>query len=491
MATITLNMNRSRGVICRHIYGHFAEHIGRGIYQGLYVGEDSRIPNVNGMRTDVVEALRAIRVPVLRWPGGCFADAYHWMDGIGPKEDRRRRVNYLWGGAPETNAFGTHEFLELCRQIGCEPYITGNVGSGTVSEMADWIEYLNGDGPSELVNLRKRNGREDPWNVRFWGVGNESWGCGGTFLAEDYAKEYRRYQTFLVNWGGRKLYRIACGPGDENEEWTDTLMRLAGKYMDGLSMHYYTICGDWTHKGSATQFTQLEYYRTLYRAAHMEEMIRRHSHVMDRYDPEKRVGLVVDEWGTWFDAEPETNPAYLYQQSTMRDAMVAAITLNLFNRHCDRVKMANLAQMVNVLQALVLTDGERMVLTPTYHVFDLFKAHQDAREVDCFVECDNTGMDEWILPQLSASASEQKGVVTLTMANLDSLEPLPVTVALAARKIARVTARVLTGSMKQHNDFGCENLTVKSLTDVQLTADGTAELLLPPCSVVEARVEAV
>ena len=489
MASITLNMNRSIGVISRHIYGHFAEHIGRCVYQGVYVGEDSLIPNVNGMRTDVVEALKAIHVPVLRWPGGCFADSYHWEDGVGPREKRRKVVNDLWGGVLEDNAFGTHEFMELCRQLGCEAYITGNLGSGTVREMADWVEYLNGDGQSDVVNRRRANGREEPWAVRFWGVGNESWGCGGNLLADEYAREYRRYQTFLRNWHGTKLYRIACGPGDSDESWTDTLMRLSGKAMDGLSMHYYTICGDWADKGSATQFTLLDYYRTLFRAAQMDGMIARHSRVMDRYDPEKRVGLIVDEWGTWFNVEPDTNPAFLYQQNTMRDALVAAVTLNIFNRRCDRVAMANLAQMVNVLQSVVLTEGERMVLTPTYHVFDLFAAHQDAREIDCHVEADNVGMDQWIMPQLSASASERKGVVTVTAANLSTNEPLPLTVQVLPRKIARITGRVLSGHYKQFNDFDSAELTVKPFTNLSLHADGVAEAELPPCSVVELRVE--
>lgn len=489
MANITLNLNRSKGTISRHLYGHFAEHIGRCVYQGVFVGEDSPIPHVNGMRTDVVEALKAIHVPVLRWPGGCFADDYHWQDGVGPRESRRKNVNSLWGGVLEDNSFGTHEFLELCRQIGCEPYITGNLGSGTIREMADWVEYLNGDSESDMVRWRRENGREEPWGVRFWGVGNESWGCGGNLQAEEYAKEYRRYQTFLRDWGSHKLYRIACGPSDDNEAWTETLMRLAGRMMDGLSLHYYTFCGDFGNKGSATQFSLLDYYRTIFHAGEMDRIITGHERVMDRYDPEKRVGLVVDEWGTWFDVEPDTNPAFLYQQNTMRDALVAAITLNIFNRHCDRVAMANLAQMVNVLQSVILTEGDRMVLTPTYHVFDLFKAHQDAREVDCYTEADNVGMDQWIMPQLSASASEKKGVVTVTAANLSVHEPLPLTVRLLPERIGKMTGRILQGGYKQYNDFGQTELSAKPMQGLTLREDGTAECELPPCSVAELRIE--
>jgi alpha-N-arabinofuranosidase len=383
MAEISINARRSLGTINRNLFGHFSEHLGRCIYQGLYVGEDSPIPNVDGMRKDVVQALRNIKIPVLRWPGGCFADEYHWRDGVGPKAERARMVNTHWGYVVEDNSFGTHEFITLCKQLGCAPYVNGNLGSGTVREMAEWVEYLNSDGDSTVVLQRRQNGQKEPFGVTYFGVGNENWGCGGNMRAEYYADEYRRYQTYCRDYGQNKLYRIACGPAGPDYRWTEVLMQNAAHMMQGLTMHYYTVPGpDWGHKGSATKFTKEEYYRTLQKAMAIEPMIEKHLQVMDRYDPEHKVELIVDEWGTWHDVEPGTNPGFLYQQNTMRDALVAALSLNAFIRHCDRVTMANIAQTVNVLQAMILTEDDKMVLTPTYHVFDLYKAHQDAAAVD-------------------------------------------------------------------------------------------------------------
>ena len=478
MARITLDMRHSRGTINPNIYGHFAEHLGRCVYQGLYVGEDSSIPNVKGMRTDVVQALKKVGVPVLRWPGGCFADEYHWEDGIGPKEGRRRMVNTNWGGVVEDNSFGTHEFMELCRQIGCEPYITGNVGSGTVREMAEWVEYLNNAGMSTVAMRRAANGHPDPFHVRYFGVGNESWGCGGNMRAEYYADEYRRYATYCRQYGEDRLYKIACGSGSDDTHWTQVLMERAGHMMDGLSLHYYTVCGTWAHKGSATQFTEEEYYRTLFKAGRMDDMIRRHEAVMNVYDPEKRVGMVVDEWGTWFDVEPGTNPGFLYQQNTMRDAMVAAITLDIFNRHCDRVSMANLAQTVNVLQSMVLTEGDKMALTPTYWVFDLYQGHKGGREIGCDVCADSIGTDEWKLPGVTASASEKDGTVTLTVTNLSMDKPCDLAVSLP--KVREACGRVLTAPAHAYNDFDASPVAPKAL-EVRIE-EGEVRFTLPACA---------
>lgn len=487
MHKITLNPARSQGTINRNIFGHFSEHLGRCIYQGMYVGEDSSIPNKNGMRTDVVEALRKIKVPVLRWPGGCFADEYHWQDGIGPKESRKRMVNTNWGGVVEDNSFGTHEFLELCDQIGCEPYINANVGSGTVREMAEWVEYLNSDGDSTVVKQRWANGRKDPWGVRLWGVGNENWGCGGNMRPEYYADEYRRYQTFCRNYGQHKLFRIACGPSVDDYNWTEVLMKRAGRYMDGLTLHHYTLYGPWNNKGSATEFNSEDYFKTLINARRMEELVTRHLQIMDRYDPEHKVGLIVDEWGCWFDVEPGTNPGFLYQQNTMRDAMVAAMTLNIFMKHCDRVVMANLAQTVNVLQSVILTEGDQMVLTPTYHVFDLYKAHQDAKEIDCFVETDEIGAGEYKVNQVMASASEKDGVTTVTVTNLSEADAADAALSILGADVANVTARILTGEVHQYNDFGNSPLKVEEFTAFE-KVDGGLVLHLPACSVVEVTI---
>ena len=484
MATITLDRSRSAGIISRYIYGHFAEHLGRCIYGGLYVGKDSPIPNVNGMRRDAVEAMKRIGVPVLRWPGGCFADEYHWRDGIGEQKDRKYMVNTNWGGVDEDNSFGTHEFLELCRQVGCEPYITGNVGSGTVEEMSEWVEYLNSDGDSTVVRERRKNGRQDAWGVRFWGVGNESWGCGGIMRPEYYADMYRRYQNFCRQYGEHKLYKIACGPSDDNAEWTEVLMKNAAFCMDGLSLHSYTIPGGWDHKNRATEFSAEDYWETLACAEDMDRRVRMHAAIMDRYDPEKRVGLIVDEWGTWFQVEPGTNPGFLYQQNTMRDAMVASVTLDIFNRHCDRVYMANIAQTVNVLQAIILTQDEKMVLTPTYHVFDLYRNHMDAKAVDCFVESEKAGTEKHTLDVISASASEKEGKITLTVSNLDPEQTRDVRVVLTGETVSGAAGRILTGRMDEYNDFDRESLKVQPFTDFSLQ-DGALVLHLPACCVAE------
>ena len=487
MASITLNPARSKGVISKNIYGHFSEHLGRCIYQGFFVGKDSPIPNVNGIRKDLVEAMKKIRMPVLRWPGGCFADEYHWEDGVGPQENRKRMVNTNWGGVVEDNSFGTHEFLELCEQIGCEPYINANVGSGTVREMAEWVEYLNSEGDSTVVRRRWANGRKEPWGVKYWGVGNESWGCGGHMRPEYYADEYRRYQTYCRNYGKHRLYRIACGPNVADYNWMDVLMQRAASHMDAITLHYYTLCGDtWDHKGPATGFTAADFYKTLVRASRMEELVIRHSAIMDKYDPARRVGLIVDEWGAWYDVEPGTNPGFLYQQNTMRDAMVAAITLNIFNQHCDRVVMANLAQTVNVLQAVALTEGDRLVLTPTYHVFDLYKAHQDAKEVDCFVQADSVGEGEWQMPQLTASASEKDGVITVTAANLAADKP--VSVSIDGVTAGEVSVRILKGEMGQYNDFDHSPLSVRDYDGFTI-AGGKLTVELPACCVAEITIK--
>ena len=487
MAKIHIDRNRSGGTISRYIYGHFAEHLGRCIYGGIFVGKDSDIPNENGMRRDVVEAMKALHMPVLRWPGGCFADEYHWRDGIGPAENRKRMVNTNWGGVTEDNSFGTHEFLELCRQVGCQPYITGNVGSGTVKEMSEWVEYLNSDGDSSVVRERRANGREDSWGVRFWGVGNESWGCGGLMRPEYYADEYRRYQNFCRQYGDNKLYKIACGPSDADCNWTEVLMKNAGFCMDGLSLHSYTIPGGWNNKNSATVFSADDYWETLAAAEDIERKILLHAKIMDRYDPQKRVGLIVDEWGTWFQVEPDTNPGFLYQQNTMRDAMVASVSLDIFNRHCDRVFMANIAQTVNVLQAIILTEGSRMVLTPTYYVFDLYKGHMDAKELDCFIECGTAGNEKYRLQGISASASEKEGQITLTMTNLDPEKGEEVMIDLRDGEIRKAEGRILTGKMDAFNDFGKAPLKAEPFSDFRIQ-NGMLHVNMPPCSVAEIRL---
>lgn len=459
--------------INRNIYGHFAEHLGGCVYGGIWVGEDSPIPNDRGIRTDVVEALRELDIPVLRWPGGCFADEYHWMDGIGPKDERPPMVNTHWGMVTENNHFGTHEFLLLCEMLDCEPYICGNVGSGTVLEMQQWVEYVTFGGDSPMADLRRSNGREEPWKATYWGVGNESWGCGGNMKPEYYADLYLRFQTYIRNFSGNRVYKIACGSYGKRFDWTEVLMRKAGGHMNGLSLHYY--CGTGEESRSATEFGEVDWFHQLRRALEMDEILAEHSSIMDKYDPEKRVGIILDEWGAWHAVEPGTNPSFLFQQNSLRDALVAGLTLNIVNQHCERVQMANIAQTVNVLQAMILTDGEKMLRTPTYHVFEMYKVHQDATLLPTELICADYTFEDGSIPALNASASKnQDGTVHLTVCNADPDREHSLRCVVEGMEASAVSARVLTaGEMTAHNTFGePDRLTPAGFEDFEL--DGNA-----------------
>jgi alpha-N-arabinofuranosidase len=459
-AELIIRADQPKGKINRNIYGHFAEHLGRLVYEGLWVGENSPIANTRGIRNDVVGALKKLNIPVLRWPGGCFADEYHWRDGIGPREQRPKRINTHWGGVIETSAFGTHEFMDLCEMLGTDAYIAGNLGSGTPQEMMDWIEYMTSDSDSTLANLRRQNGREKPWKVAFWGVGNENWGCGGNMRPEYYADEYRRFATYVKNYSGNRIQKIASGSSDADYRWTDILMAQAGKQMHGLSLHFYTLpTSNWSKKGSATQFGEAEWHATLARTLHMDEFVQKHSAVMDKYDPEKRVGLMIDEWGTWYDPEPGASKGALYQQSTMRDAVVAGINLNIFHKHSDRVQMANIAQMINVLQALILTDKEKMLLTPTYHVFEMYKVHQGATMIPVELTAPDYQFGQASAPSLHASASRDgNGKLHLSVVNLDPNRAAQVTLKVSGATAKNINGRVLTApAMTTINTFDKPN----------------------------------
>ncbi|MFC4321161.1 alpha-N-arabinofuranosidase [Litchfieldia salsa] len=486
--TIIVNTDIDKGKINKNIYGHFAEHLGRCIYEGLWVGEDSPIPNTNGIRNDVLEALKEIQIPLLRWPGGCFADEYHWKDGVGPRESRKRMVNTHWGGVVENNHFGTHEFMMLCELLGAEPYICGNVGSGTVQEMSEWVEYMTFNGESPMANWRAENGKEEPWKLKYFGVGNENWGCGGNMRPEYYADLYRRFQTYVRNYGDNKIYKIAGGANIDDYNWTEVLMREAGKMMDGLSLHYYTIPGDfWLGKGSATDFTTDEWFITMKKSLFMEELIEKHGTIMDRFDPEKRVGMIIDEWGTWFDVEPGTNPGFLYQQNTIRDALVAGLHLNIFNNHADRVQMTNIAQTVNVLQSMILTEGDKMIKTPTYHVFNMYKVHQDATLLPTDANVASYENNDDKLPAVQASASKAaNGDVNITLCNLDYNTGSTVNVELRGltNGVANVKGTVLTAtSMNAHNDFENPDV-VKPVEFTNFTIENNVLTVeMPPMSV--------
>ncbi len=490
-ATITLENNPFvTDTIMPEIYGQFAEHLGTCIYGGLWVGEDSPIPNTNGYRNDVLQALRDLKVPVLRWPGGCFADEYHWMDGIGPKENRPRMVNNNWGGTVEDNSFGTHEFFNLCELLGCEPYLSGNVGSGTVEELAKWVEYITAeDGPMAL--LRKKNGREKPWHLKYLGVGNESWGCGGSMHPEYYADLYRRYQTYCRNYDGNHLYKIASGASDYDYNWTETLMKQAGHTMNGISLHYYTVPGWSGSKGSATDFTDEEFYWTMGKCLEVEDVVRRHATIMDVYDPHKRIGLLVDEWGTWWDEEPGTIKGHLYQQNTMRDALVAALSLNVFHKFTDRVRMTNIAQIANVLQSMVLTNGDDMVLTPTYFVFKMYIPHQGARLVPLHVDCSTRKVRSErssrprVLPTISATASEKDGVLTISLANVDLEKECDVEIPLGTFDMNKVSGEILTSkNINDYNDFGKGEVVKLAPFSNAKISKGTLRVTLPAKSIV-------
>ncbi|MBM7553150.1 alpha-N-arabinofuranosidase [Thalassobacillus pellis] len=492
--TVYINTDIRKGKINKNIYGHFSEHLGRCIYEGIWVGEDSPIPNENGIRTDVLNALKQIQVPVLRWPGGCFADEYHWKDGVGPREDRKRMVNTHWGGVVENNHFGTHEFMMLCEMLGCEPYICGNVGSGTVQEMSEWVEYMTFDGESPMAGWRQENGRKDPWNLTYFGVGNENWGCGGNMRPEYYADLYRRYQTYVRNYGDNKIYKIAGGPNVDNYHWTEVLMKEAARYMDGLSLHYYTIPGDfWEEKGSATDFSEDEWFTTMKKSLHMDTLITKHSTIMDKYDPEQRVGLIIDEWGTWFDVEEGTNPGFLYQQNTIRDALVAGLHFNIFHNHCNRVQMANIAQTVNVLQSMILTEGEKMLLTPTYHVFDMYKVHQDADLLSVETNTDTFANDGEKIPQVSISASrDSDNNIHISLCNVDNKREAEIEMELRgwSKEIAEIAGKILyADEMSAHNTFEQPNAVQPTMFE-NLTVQGNkVKAELPPMSVAVLKIE--
>ncbi len=495
-ATIDVNIEPAGGgeIIPKEIYGQFAEHLGTCIYGGLWVGEGSAIANTNGYRTDVLDALKALRVPVLRWPGGCFADEYHWMDGIGPRENRPRMVNNNWGGTIEDNSFGTHEFLNLCEMLECEPYISGNVGSGSVEEMAKWVEYMTSEGDSPMARLRRQNGRDKAWDVKYLGVGNESWGCGGSMRPEYYADLYRRYSTYCRNYDGNRLFKIASGASDYDYNWTKVLMERVGRgMMDGLSLHYYTTTGWNGSKGAATEFNKDDYYWIIGKCREIEDVIKKHCAIMDEYDPARSVALMLDEWGTWWDEEPGTVRGHLYQQNTMRDAFVASLTFDIFHKYTDRLKMANIAQIVNVLQSMILTnDKGGMVLTPTYHVFRMYSVHQDAVHLPMETECEimEVGGDRRV-PMVSATASKnEKGTIHISISNIDADNPREVTINLPGVKAKKAVGEILaSAALTDHNTFENPDKVKPAPFKEAKIEKGVLKLTLPAASIVTLKLQ--
>jgi alpha-N-arabinofuranosidase len=480
------------GTISRYLYGHFAEHLGHGIYEGIWVGEDSEIPNTRGFRNDVVEALKKLHVPVIRWPGGCFADGYDWRDGIGARAERPVRINKYWGWVEETNAFGTHEYFELLEILGADAYIAGNIGSGSPRDMADWLEYITESRDSSLTRERRANGRDEPWKVAFFGVGNETWGCGGSMTPEYYLETYKRYATFLKAPEGYRPKVVASGGWDARTDWTEVLTAGYANSinmfygMDGISHHYYTFpSGVFQGKGAATGFPEPEWYSTLAYALRVDGYITANTAVLEKNDPEGKIGLYLDEWGTWYDPEPGREAGFLWQQNTIRDALVAALHFNIFHRHTKRLHMANIAQTVNVLQAMALTDGGRMILTPTYHAFDMYVPFQDATVVPTeFEEMAELESGELSVPHVSASAALAKdGRLVLALVNLHAEDAADVTADIEGYDASEASARVLTGTeIDAHNTFEQPDTVLPAPLRVRLQGD-RVRITLPPRSV--------
>ncbi|MGK2908470.1 MAG: alpha-N-arabinofuranosidase [Sphingobium sp.] len=484
-ATAEIHADKPGPVYDRRIFTQFAEHLGNGIYGGLWVGNDKSIASTNGFRNDVIAALRNIAVPVVRWPGGCFADEYHWREGVGARAKRPVKINTHWGGVTEPNTVGTHEFFELAKQLGAEAYVAGNVGNGTPQEMAEWVEYMTSPAGS-LADERAKNGHKAPWAVPYFGVGNELWGCGGNMRAEYAADLTRRYATFIKAPKDTKILKIAAGANVDDYNWTETMMKVASGQVDALSLHYYTIPGGWPPRASATQFDEAGWAETLSEARRMDDLITKHSAIMDKYDPAKKTWLAVDEWGTWYAGDPGTNPGFLRQQNTLRDALVASIHLDIFAKHADRVKMSAIAQMVNVLQAMILTEGKKMVLTPTYHVFEMYKPYQDATVLPIEIKSPWYGKDKWTMPTVSGSAVRAKdGKIHVGLSNLDPNLPHNISVKLDGLTATGVSGRILTApAMNALNSFDApEAVRPVAFTGARID-NGVLTVALPPKSVV-------
>lgn len=485
-AQATIHADQPGAHINRQIFTQFAEHLGHGIYEGIWVGPNSKIPNRHGYRTDVLDALRAISVPVVRWPGGCFADEYHWRDGVGKRASRPVKVNTHWGGVTEPNSFGTHEFMDFVDLLGAEPYVSGNVGDAPPREMAEWVEYMTSPTGSSLAKERAANGHPTPWKLPYFGIGNELWGCGGNMTPEFAANETRRYATFVKAPSGTRILKFASGANVDDYHWTEVMMRDAASQIDGITLHYYTFPGSWEHKGSSTQFDEAGWASTLSHTLKMDELITKHAAIMDKYDPAKRVWLVVDEWGTWYDSDPGTNPGFLRQQNSLRDALVTSINLDIFSRHADRVKMTAIAQMVNVLQAMILTDGAKMVRTPTYYVFQMYKPWQDATNLPLELKSPWYNKDEWKMPSVSGSAVRDKaGQVHVGLSNLDPNKPVTVSAKLTGLSQTGVSGRIITApAMNAINTFDRPNTVQPQVFSGARIEGDTLTVTLPPKSVV-------
>ena len=480
-ASATIDTQAAGARIAPEIYGQFSEQLGEGITDGIWVGENSAIPNIRGFRSDVVEALKALHVPVLRWPGGCYADTYHWRDGIGPRAQRPITLNKWWGNNEEHNAFGTHEYFDFAELIGTKSFLNVNVGTGTAGEANDWVEYASSPSNSRLAQLRRSNGRQQPWKVDYVGIGNEMWGCGGNLTADQYAPLMRMFGTFVRQDKGPKI--VAVGASADDYAWTEEMMKSRDK-MDVLGLHFYTLpTGNWDHKGAAVGFSKAEWLATFAQTRRMEELISRHSAIMDKTDPQKKVGLAVDEWGTWYDTPPGA-PA-LRQENTLRDALVAATNFNIFHRHADRVRMTNIAQMVNVLQAMILTNGARMVRTPTYYAFLMYRPFQGATALPVNVNSPNDSAGSAPIPAVDVTAARgADGAIHVGLVNVDPDQSTDVQLDFG-KGGGSISGEVLTASaMDARNRFGApEEVRPMPFRNARW-AGGKLRVEMPPKSVV-------
>jgi alpha-N-arabinofuranosidase len=497
---LVVDVSKPGAKIDRNLFGQFAEHLGHGIYEGIWVGRDSTIPNTRGIRNDIVTALKAIKVPNVRWPGGCFADEYHWRKGIGPQ--RSVSLNPNWGGVTEPNTFGTHEFMDFIDQIGSQAYLSVNVGSGTPQEAAEWLEYMTSSQGTTLAKERTANGHSDPYIVPYLGIGNESWDCGGNMTPDYYLSQMKIYSRFVRNYNPaqqdkQQMLKIAVGPGGDGPrwtEWTDTIMKAYQHHtwswdMNGLSMHNYTVV-DWQNKFTSTGFGETEYARFLKETLKMDDLINTHSAIMDKYDPDKKVALVVDEWGSWYVPSPGSNPGFLVQQNSQRDAILAALNLNIFARHADRVRMANIAQMINVLQAMILTDKEKMVLTPTYYVFKMYVPFQDSTFVPVTFNAGTYTHDNITLPRVDAiAAKDTNGKLWLAVTNLDPNQRIEIEAGVEGVTAKSAAGQTLTApKVDSVNSFDAPNTVVPKST-VAKVQGGKISLQLEPKSVTVISVE--
>jgi alpha-N-arabinofuranosidase len=501
---LSVDVSKPGAKVDRNLFGQFAEHLGYGIYEGIWVGPDSKIPNTRGIRNDVVAALKALKVPNVRWPGGCFADEYHWRKGIG--RERPATLNPNWGGVIEPNTFGTHEFMDFLDQIGAEAYLSVNLGSGTPQEAAEWVEYLTTAQPTALAKERAANGYPAPYKVAFLGLGNESWDCGGNMTPEFYLDRMKLYSRFVRNFNpdqqpekakDQQMLKIAVGPGGGESrwtEWTEAIMKAWQAHtwswdIDGLSLHSYTVV-KWPPAYASVGFGEAEYAQILKSTLEMNALIEKHSAIMDKYDPQKKVALVVDEWGGWYAPLPGSNPGFLVQQNSLRDAVLAALNLNIFARHADRVRMANIAQMINVLQAMILTDKEKMVLTPTYYVYKMYVPFQDATFVPATFDAGTFTHDGITLPRIDAIAAKGKsGKLWLAITNVDPNQSAEIELNLAGVNPKSATGEILSApKVDSVNSFDAPNTVVPKPISAK-SQDGKLTLNLEPKSVTVVAVE--